>query len=189
MKNHVFIFIFLSFTLSSVSQNFIETTTINSTATKNVSHFGTLTIGSSFESIYDPWRAVEGRLIDLYKPTGNISMRIGNNLGKLSINVSNCNGCFYPKAASGNIVIRSHSTNKVFFSLNNINDDGKSAFIFGDNKNFNTLNILNNGKIGIGTGSPQEKLHINGSIRGNATGGALKIKSQHGYIDVGANLK
>ena len=41
------------------------------------------------------------------------------------------------------------------------------------------------GNVGIGVYEPQEKLHIGGSIRGNATGGALKVKTQHGYVDVG----
>lgn len=40
-------------------------------------------------------------------------------------------------------------------------------------------------RVGIGTTSPQELLHLNGSIRGNQSG-ALRISSGNGYIDVGA---
>jgi len=47
------------------------------------------------------------------------------------------------------------------------------------------LIILNNGNVGIGTSSPQELLHLNGSIRGDQSG-ALRINSGNGYIDIGA---
>ncbi|NGF74565.1 hypothetical protein G5B10_01660 [Fluviicola sp. SGL-29] len=43
-----------------------------------------------------------------------------------------------------------------------------------------------NANVGIGVSSPAEKLHINGAVRGNAGGGALRINSGNGYIDVGA---
>ncbi len=38
--------------------------------------------------------------------------------------------------------------------------------------------------VGIGTNSPQEKLHIDGSIRGNVSG-AVRINTGNGYVDVG----
>jgi hypothetical protein len=41
-----------------------------------------------------------------------------------------------------------------------------------------------NGYIGINTNSPQEMLHINGSLRGNQSG-ALRISTGSGYCDVG----
>ena len=42
------------------------------------------------------------------------------------------------------------------------------------------------GYLGIGTSSPQETLHINGNIRGNASGGALRINTTTGYMDIGS---
>ncbi|WP_024772520.1 hypothetical protein [Aquimarina macrocephali] len=42
-----------------------------------------------------------------------------------------------------------------------------------------------NGYMGIGISNPQTKLHINGSIRGNLAGGALRVNGTFGYIDVG----
>ena len=52
---------------------------------------------------------------------------------------------------------------------------------------FNAGNIYNlnlSGKVGIGTQSPAEALHINGSLRGNQ-GGALRISTGNGYVDIG----
>jgi hypothetical protein len=40
-------------------------------------------------------------------------------------------------------------------------------------------------KVGIGTSSPAEKLHINGAIRGNESNGALKIQTSRGYLVLG----
>lgn len=40
------------------------------------------------------------------------------------------------------------------------------------------------GKVGIGTSTPQEMLHVNGSIRGNQNG-ALRINTGFGYLDAG----
>jgi hypothetical protein len=45
--------------------------------------------------------------------------------------------------------------------------------------NFSTVNV------GIGTDAPAEKLHINGSVRGNQAGGALRINTQFGWLDLG----
>lgn len=47
-------------------------------------------------------------------------------------------------------------------------------------------NVFVTGNLGIGTTSPQERLHINGALRGNASGGALTIKSLYGTMDIGA---
>lgn len=40
-------------------------------------------------------------------------------------------------------------------------------------------------KVGIGINPPLEKLHVNGSIRGNVAGGAIRINTSYGYVDIG----
>ncbi|NIO80502.1 MAG: hypothetical protein GTN68_08100, partial [Candidatus Aminicenantes bacterium] len=44
--------------------------------------------------------------------------------------------------------------------------------------------VRNNGCVGIGTNDPKEKLHVNGSVRGNVNG-ALRIGTGNGYVDIG----
>ncbi|SRX56224.1 hypothetical protein [Aequorivita sp. CIP111184] len=45
--------------------------------------------------------------------------------------------------------------------------------------------VFDNGNVGIGLSNPQEALHINGNIRGNQTGGALRVQTSNGYVDIG----
>jgi hypothetical protein len=46
------------------------------------------------------------------------------------------------------------------------------------------LVIRGNGRVGIGT-DPQTTLHVNGSVRGNQTGGSLRVNTRKGYVDIG----
>ncbi|MFC2113476.1 tail fiber domain-containing protein [Bacteroidota bacterium] len=50
---------------------------------------------------------------------------------------------------------------------------------------FPQLKVSSSGDVGIGmTTTPAEQLHINGSIRGDQTGGALKIQTDYGYTSI-----
>ncbi|MBU0766147.1 MAG: tail fiber domain-containing protein, partial [Bacteroidetes bacterium] len=65
--------------------------------------------------------------------------------------------------------IRAYSANGINFQT----DDGLDRLFLADNGNF-----------GVGTTSPAEKLHINGSLRGNQSG-AVRISTGYGYVDIG----
>jgi len=59
-----------------------------------------------------------------------------------------------------------------------------AAFIALNAKSQITVNSLNN--VGVGTSTPNEKLEINGNIRGNIAGGALQINTaSNGYLQIG----
>ena len=47
--------------------------------------------------------------------------------------------------------------------------------------------LKKNGNVGIGVDDPQEKLHVNGAIRGNGTNGAVTLRGDSGYVTIGAN--
>jgi len=47
------------------------------------------------------------------------------------------------------------------------------------------IKIISNQNVGIGITEPQEKLHINGSVRGNQNQGALQIKTVQGSVNIG----
>ncbi|OGJ93683.1 MAG: hypothetical protein A2487_02515 [Candidatus Raymondbacteria bacterium RifOxyC12_full_50_8] len=48
-----------------------------------------------------------------------------------------------------------------------------------------TAKLAVNGCVGIGTTDPQEALHVIGNVRGNSSGGALRIQTGNGYLDIG----
>ncbi|WP_445749058.1 hypothetical protein [Polaribacter sp.] len=145
-------------------QNYLDIISNSSNSNLNISHNGSFTLGTFYNNVNEPWGTGEGRFLEIFKNTGNVSMRIGNNFGRLSFAIAGSNGAFFPDAQTGNIIIRKQTTNKVFFSLNNTTNDGNHKFIFGDDTNTKTLTISNNGRVGIGTLTPDTELAVNGTI-------------------------
>lgn len=71
------------------------------------------------------------------------------------------------------------------------NGDENTYIGFGGNDQFRVrtnnadrIFVNSSGDVGIGTTSPGEKLHVNGSVRGNQSG-ALRISTGSGYVDIG----
>lgn len=68
---------------------------------------------------------------------------------------------------------------------------GKIRSASGNNLYLNTFDttrvtiLKKNGNVGIGVDDPQEKLHVNGAIRGNGSYGALQIKTSTGNMELG----
>jgi hypothetical protein len=52
-----------------------------------------------------------------------------------------------------------------------------------------SLVIRGDGNVGIGEKTPKESLHLNGNIRGNQQGGALRVNTDHGFVDIGPKNK
>ena len=70
---------------------------------------------------------------------------------------------------------------------------GKIRSASGNNLYLNTFDqtritiLQSNGNVGIGVFNPQEKLHINGAIRGGGTNGEVTFKDDNGSITLGAS--
>ena len=93
----------------------------------------------------------------------------------------------YGDAYGDDITINSYD--HLRFNLDANNNNPNSYFEVGQHTT-GTGNILMrlvspSGNLGLGVTDPQEKLHVNGNIRGNQSGGAVRIKTDHGNIDIG----
>lgn len=68
----------------------------------------------------------------------------------------------------------------------NISSAGGKDLIMQTNVVTRMTILDSNGFTGIGLTNPQELLHLNGSIRGNQTAGALRVNTEQGWLDLGA---
>jgi len=86
---------------------------------------------------------------------------------------------------SGNIFIGYQSGKSSKDTSNSLyieNSSSNKPLIWGS---FNKDIVNVNGKLGIGNANPQEALHVSGNVRGSLAKGALRIKTEAGYLDLG----
>ena len=179
-------FIALLFSMNLTAQKYFYSTSSSSYATRDISHLGTLTLGSKFESLErDRWHIPGVTLLDLYKTSGNVNMRIGNDLGKINFSIAGNNGAFHPLAIPGDVIFSKQGAKNVYFNLNNTGNNGMDSFVFGDALNHHTLTIKNNGKVTIGTNNfdtdSNYKLYVKDGIKTERI--KVEVASENGWAD------
>jgi len=84
-----------------------------------------------------------------------------------------------------NATLKIVSDATMLIDVNEIDTDSYYGLYLNNNSDKNVIIGKGGGNTGIGTSSPQEKLHIGGAVRGNEAGGSLKIKTEYGYVNIG----
>jgi hypothetical protein len=162
-KLTILLLIFTAFSMNA--QDYFSTTTSTAGSTDDITHYGTVVIGDLNQGyIPNPWLSYNDILLRLNNKNLNTSLEVRNNYGKFNLSVASVNGAYSPIAEQGDIVFTKNTAKHIIFNLNNSENDGNSAFFFGDSMNTKTLSILNNGKVGIGTGTPDAELAVNGTV-------------------------
>jgi hypothetical protein len=106
-----------------------------------------------------------------FQPVKRISVLNGN--GYVGINKTNP---AYNLDVNGSL-----NATSIFVNGQPLGSSGSSVWVLNGVKAY-----YNNGNVGIGFIDPLEKLHINGNLRGNQAGGAVRVQTDYGYLDVGA---
>jgi len=94
-------------------------------------------------------------------------LKLSNDQGNLIMAVVNTPWDYAPTSQAGDVVFKTHYSGDrhgMIFNMNDAFNDGNSYIRFNDNLNHNTLTILNNGRVGIGTADPQAELDVKGDV-------------------------
>ena len=124
-------------------------------------------------------------LLDI-RNNDNPSTKIYNtsNGSWLDLGISNCNGCFSNLSTDGDVVLRAYANGDDLVITNQ--SDGEIIFGNGYSGSEAKRMVLNtNGDFGIGTTSPQERLHVNGNILWGTNSTAKLTGDQGGSIKLG----
>ena len=84
-------------------------------------------------------------------------------------------------------MIRGSNEGYLILSGNANGYGNRNVYINRYTSNGDVIMTAGSGQVGIGIDDPQEKLHIDGAIRGNGTNGAVTLRGDSGYITIGAN--
>ena len=84
-------------------------------------------------------------------------------------------------------MIRGSNEGYLILSGNPNGYGNRNVYINRYTSNGDVIMTAGSGQVGIGVDDPQEKLHIDGAIRGNGTNGAVTLKGDSGYVTIGAS--
>ena len=84
-------------------------------------------------------------------------------------------------------MIRGSNEGYLILSGNANGYGNRNVYINRYTSNGDVIMTAGSGQVGIGIDDPQEKLHIDGAIRGNGTNGAVTLRGDSGYVTIGAN--
>ena len=84
-------------------------------------------------------------------------------------------------------MIRGSNEGYLILSGNANGYGNRNVYINRYTSNGDVIMTAGSGQVGIGIDDPQEKLHVNGAIRGNGTNGAVTLRGDSGYVTIGAN--
>ena len=84
-------------------------------------------------------------------------------------------------------MIRGSNEGYLILSGNPNGYGNRNVYINRYTSNGDVIMTAGSGQVGIGVDDPQEKLHIDGAIRGNGTNGAVTLRGDSGYVTIGAN--
>ena len=84
-------------------------------------------------------------------------------------------------------MIRGSNEGYLILSGNPNGYGNRNVYINRYTSNGDVIMTAGSGQVGIGIDDPQEKLHIDGAIRGNGTNGAVTLRGDSGYVTIGAN--
>ena len=84
-------------------------------------------------------------------------------------------------------MIRGSNEGYLILSGNPNGYGNRNVYINRYTSNGDVIMTAGSGQVGIGIDDPQEKLHVNGAIRGNGTNGAVTLRGDSGYVTIGAN--
>lgn len=83
-------------------------------------------------------------------------------------------------------MIRGSNEGYLILSGNPNGYGNRNVYINRYTSNGDVIMTAGSGQVGIGVDDPQEKLHVNGAIRGDGVNGQVTLKGDSGYVTIGA---